>query len=115
MQDVNLGIYIDYLDWAQDYYGWVLEKNPKQWLANQGRGDAYLVNDQPEAAIADYTRALELAPKEAILYLRRGLAHQKMDHDSQGEDDFRQVLALGRNASLRSRAEKLLEQAESTD
>lgn len=115
MQDVNQGIYMDYLDWAQDYYGWVLEKHPRQWRAYQGRGDAHLVNDQPEAAIADYTRALEMAPKEAILYLRRGLAHQKMDRDSQGENDFRQVLALARNSSLRSRAERLLEQVGSAN
>ncbi|MGC1378257.1 MAG: site-2 protease family protein [Anaerolineales bacterium] len=108
MSDVNLRLSEGYLDWAQDYYGWVLAKDPRQWLAYQGRADAYAANHQPDAAIADYDRALGLAPKEALLYLRRGLARQKAGHPEQAADDFRQALALARKSHLRRRAQQLL-------
>jgi tetratricopeptide (TPR) repeat protein len=108
MSDVNLSLYEGYLDWAQDYYAWVLAKDPRQWLAYQGRADAYAVNDQPDPAIADYDRALGLAPKEALLYLRRGLARQKAGHPEQAAEDFRQALALTRKSHLRRRAQQLL-------
>lgn len=110
MSDANQNAYKGELDWAQDFYGWVLEKYPGQWRAYQGRGDAYVANDQPDAAIVDYSQALELAPKEAILYLRRGVAHQKAGRTSQAADDFRQALVLAHKPHLRRRAEKLLDE-----
>ena len=108
MSDLNLSIYDGYLDWAKDYYGWVLEKYPKQWLAYQGRADAYAVNSRPDSAIVDYDHALGLAPQEVTLYLRRGLAYQKMGYAQQASDDFRKVLAITHKTHLRTRAEKLL-------
>lgn len=108
MNGPNLSVYKDYLDWALDYYGWVLTKYPRQWLAYQGRADAYAVNNKPDSAIADYDRALKFSPKEALLYLRRGQAHQKIGHYEQAADDFRQVLVLTRKAHLRRQAEQLL-------
>lgn len=110
MRNVNQSVYAGYLDWAQDFYGWVLEKHPDQWRAYQGRGDAYAVNNQPDAAVADYSQALGMAPREAILYLQRGLAHQKMGHNGQAADDFRQVLTLTRKSHLRRQAGQLLKQ-----
>ena len=108
MTGPNLTVYEDYLDWALDYYGWVLTKYPHQWLAYQGRADAYAVNNRLDSAIADYDRALKLAPKEEILYLRRGLAHQKAGHPEQAANDFHQVLALTHKSHLRRQAEQFL-------
>ena len=115
VSEVNLEIYKDNLDWAQDYYGWVLEKYPRQWLAYQGRADAHLVNGEPASAIADYDLALELAPKEAALYLRRGIAYQKAGNVTQAAGDFRSAQVLARKSHLRRRAGQLLEGVGRTD
>ena len=109
MGEVNLMIYEGYLDWAQDYYGWVLAKQPRQWLAYQGRADAQAVNHQWEAAINDYNQAIELAPHEAVLYLRRGLAHQRAGHAVQAANDFRSVQKLAKVSHLQRRAGQVLD------
>jgi tetratricopeptide (TPR) repeat protein len=108
MSDVNLNIYEGYLDWAQDYYGWVVAKYPKQWLAYQGRADAFVTNHQLESAIPDYDQAVKLAPKEAILYFRRGMAHTKLGNSHQAETDFQKVIMLSRKSHLQRRAKQLL-------
>ena len=108
MSDVNLNIYEGYLDWAQDYYGWVLAKYPKQWMAYQGRADASVINHQLESAIIDYDQAVKLAPKEAILYFRRGVAQTKLGNSNQAEMDFQKVIVLTRKSHLQRRARQLL-------
>ena len=108
MSEINLSFYENYLDWAQDYYGWVLAKFPKEWLAYLGRADAFVINHQPQAALPDYYQALKLRPKEALLYLRRGRAHQVLGNREQAAQDFRQALAWARKTHLRRRAEQLL-------
>jgi Zn-dependent protease/Tfp pilus assembly protein PilF len=110
MIDASLNFYKDNLDWALDYYAWVLARKPKQWLAYQGRADAYLVNDQPEAGLADYDRAIQLAPSEAILYLRRGQAYQKLGNLENARDDFQRALKLSKKAHLHRQAERRLAQ-----
>lgn len=110
MIDANLNFYKDNLDWALDYYAWVLAQKPKQWLAYQGRADAYLVNDQPEAALTDYDRAIQLAPQEAILYLRRGQARQKLGNIKKARDDFQHALVLSKKSHLHRQAERRLAQ-----
>jgi len=108
MSDVNLNVYKGYLVWAQDYYGWVLAKYPKQWMAYQGRADAFVINHQLESAITDYDRAVKLAPKEAILYFRRGMAQTKLGNSNQAETDFQRVIVLTRKSHLQRRAKQLL-------
>jgi len=110
MSEVNLTIYEGYLDWAEDYYNWVIEKHPRQWLAYQGRGDARQVNKQLIKAIADYDQALQLAPEVAILYLRRGIAYQDAGNISQAKDDFRSAQKFARLSHIRRRATQLLDQ-----
>jgi len=110
MTELNLSVYEGYLDWAQDYYSWVLKKYPRQWLAYQGRGDAYATNGQLEAAIQDYDRAIELAPNEAILFLRRGIAYQKAGWNAQAVEDFHNVQRLAQKPYLHRRADQLLDQ-----
>ncbi len=113
MIDVNLNLYQDTLEWALDYYAWVLGKNPKQWLAYLGRADAYRVNGRLEDSLADYDRALEIAPREAISYLRRGQAYQSLGNPARARDDFQRALELSPKAHLRRQAERLLAQISS--
>jgi tetratricopeptide (TPR) repeat protein len=108
MQEFNLGVYKGYLDWAMDYYAWALEKLPNSWLVYQGRADAELVNECYEQAIADYTRAIQLAPCELRPYLGRGQAYQKTGQIDCAADDFRRAADLADKSHLRRRAERLL-------
>jgi len=108
VNEVNLSLYRNELDWALDFFGWVLEKYPKQWMAYQGRGDALAVNGQEEQALEDYTQAIQLAPRQPVLYLRRGAAYQRLGRVEEARQDFQQVLALKAKSHLRRRAEALL-------
>ena len=109
VNEVNLTLYRNELDWALDFFGWVLEKHPKQWMAYQGRGDALAVNGQEEQALEDYTQAIQLAPRQPVLYLRRGAAYQRLGRVEEARQDFQQVLALKAKSHLRRRAEEQLE------
>jgi Zn-dependent protease/Tfp pilus assembly protein PilF len=109
MSEINMGFYRDCLDWAEDYFGWVVKKYPRQWMAYQGRADAYQINGQLMPAIADYNRAIELAPRQAVPYLRRGMAYQKSGQPTLAAEDFRSAQKLARKAHIRRRAGQLLE------
>ena len=108
VNEVNLSLYRNELDWALDFFGWVLEKYPKQWMAYQGRGDALAVNGQEERALEDYNQAVRLAPRQPVLYLRRGAAYQRLGRVEEARQDFQQVLALKAKSHLRRRAEEQL-------
>jgi tetratricopeptide (TPR) repeat protein len=101
--------YEGYLDWAEDYYGRVLRKQPRSWYAFQGRGDACRANRAYEQAIADYTKAIEINPREPLLYLARGRAYLSNGDTECARADFHQVLAVTDKAYLRRQAEGLLE------
>jgi len=108
VNEVNLSLYRNELDWALDFFGWVLDKYPKQWMAYQGRGDALAVNGQEERALEDYNQAGRLAPRQPVLYLRRGAAYQRLGRVEEARQDFQQVLALKAKSHLRRRAEEQL-------
>jgi tetratricopeptide (TPR) repeat protein len=108
MVEVNMQVYDDYLDWAEDYYTRIIARQPRLGYAWQGRADAYLRNGEYDKALADYNRAIELMPKEPRLYLGRGKSYQakaEMDH---AMADFRQVIAVTDKLHLRRHAEELL-------
>ena len=104
----NLNVYKEQLDWANCYYGWALEKFPKLGFACQGRGDANFVNDRFAQALEDYTRAIQLMPREAILYLRRGRAYVAAAQPQLAAEDFQQVEKLTKLAHLRRWANEAL-------
>ncbi len=108
MADVNMQIYEDYLDWAEDYYARVLAKQPRSWLAYQGRADAYRINHKHKKAIADYTRALEINPREPRLYLGRGKSSLVSGDLIRAASDFRQVSIVTDKLHLRRQADELL-------
>jgi len=113
MIDLNLLIYEGYLDWAENYYGRVLAKQPRSAYAYQGRADAYRVNNEQEKAIADYSRAIELMPKEPRLYLGRGKSYQAMNQPEKAVADFRQAAAVTDKIHLKRQAEELLKNIQS--
>lgn len=108
MVDVNLVIYEDALDWAQDYYGRILEKSPRHALALQGLADACLVNRSFDSAVGFFTRAIEVNPREARLYLGRGRAYLELGENEKAHADFAKVLSVTDILHLRKQAETLL-------
>lgn len=109
MTDINMQVYENYLDWGEDYYARVLLKRPRSWYAYQGRADAYRINGEHNKAIADYTRALEIHPREPRLYLGRGKSYQAIKDIGNAAMDFNQVPAVTGKIHLRRQAEDLLE------
>jgi tetratricopeptide (TPR) repeat protein len=108
MTDLNLVVYEDCLDWAEDYYARVLSKQPQSGYAYQGRADAYRTNTEHEKAIVDYTRAIELMPKESSLCLGRGRSYLALHETEKAIADFRQAAALADKLHLKHQAEELL-------
>ena len=65
----------------------------------QSLGDVYLQNDEPEAAIAAFSSAIDLLPDPDMpaawrLYYSRAIAEHKSDDWPRAEADFRQALKL---------------------
>jgi tetratricopeptide (TPR) repeat protein/Zn-dependent protease len=108
MADVNLQIYDGYLDWAEDYYARVLLKLPNSSFAFQGRADAYRINNEHEKAIADYTRAIAINPREARLYLGRGKSYLALNQIDKAREDFQTALNFTDKLHLKRQAEELL-------
>jgi len=108
MTELNSQIYEDHLDWAEDYYGRVLAKRPHSTHAFHGRADACRANNQHEKAVADYTRAIELMPKEPCLYLGRGKSYLAVNDTEKAVVDFRKVMAITDKLHLKRQADELL-------
>ncbi len=108
MTELNTLVYKDCLDWAEDYYGRVLLKQARSGYAHQGRADAYRINDQHEKAIADYTRAIELMPKEARLHFGRGISYSALNENEKAREDFQKTLTLTDKLHLKRQTEELL-------
>lgn len=105
--ELSLPMYEGYLDWAAEYYGRVLLRQPRSWYAYQGRADAYRANREYEKAISDYTKALELYPREPRLYLGRGKCYRSIGEMDCALADFRTIPVLTANTYLRRQAKEL--------
>src|SRR5207253_3240146 len=57
---------------AVNYFTTRISRDPKDWDAYLRRAEAEHSINQRDAATTDYSRAIELHPTEAFLYLRRG-------------------------------------------
>ncbi|MCE9644836.1 MAG: M50 family metallopeptidase [Chloroflexi bacterium] len=108
MTDLNMIVYEGCLDWAEDYYQRVLTKRPGHGFAFQGRADAYRVNAQHDKAIADYTRAIEILPKEPALYAGRGKSYLAINDLEKAMMDFHQFAAVADKLHLKRQAQELL-------
>jgi lipoprotein NlpI len=72
----------------------VIKLDPNLSCGYQGRGIAYLNNDNPAAAIADFNRTLQLDPSMVSAYLNRGLALLLQSKDTEAQQDFTRTLEL---------------------
>lgn len=60
-----------------------------------GRGDAFLADlQQPERAVAEFTKAIELDPENGGLYQKRGDAYQAMGDLGKAEADYEEAKRL---------------------
>lgn len=114
MVEVNQTLYEDNLDWAKDYYGRILERNPRHPLALQGLAEACLVNRDFDSAASFFSRAIEVNPKEARLYLGRGKAYLEKRETINAKRDFETVLIATEKLHLRRQAEERLRSLETS-
>jgi len=109
MSDINQSIYDNSLDWAESYYAHILSKEPNNGFAYWGRADAYAKHRQTERALADYTRAVELLPKESGAYLRRGKTFWAANRAKEARQDFETALNLAPYPHSQRQAREALE------
>ncbi len=108
MADINFILYVGNLDWAEDFYSRVLAKNPRDALALHGRADACRMNDEHELAVNYYTRAIEITPRQARLYLGRGKSYLKLNQVEKAMADFEKAPTMTEKLHIKRQAEELL-------
>ncbi|MBN2023908.1 MAG: tetratricopeptide repeat protein, partial [Pirellulales bacterium] len=59
------------------------------------RGDAYRLKHEYDSAIADFTEAIRLDPKDADAYYFRGLAYKSKGQRAAAERDLAKAKRLG--------------------
>ena len=69
-----------------------LELAPEDPAAWSNRGNVRLILGDPKGAIADQTRAMELAPAELDPHLNRGIAEEALQNWQEAADDYNWVL-----------------------
>jgi TonB family protein len=58
------------------------------------RADASLAKGEVDSALADYDKAIELAPKTAIAFLNRGASHEKLGEVQKALSDYKSAADL---------------------
>jgi tetratricopeptide (TPR) repeat protein len=61
---------------------------PEYVYAYYGRGNCYYEREKYDLAIADYTKAIELDPKDDVAYFNRGDCYDKQGEYGKAEADF---------------------------
>ncbi|MEO8592165.1 MAG: hypothetical protein ABI759_02485 [Candidatus Solibacter sp.] len=82
------------LDNAIPYFTSRIEHGPKDWDAYLRRAESEHALNERNAAIADYTRAIELHADEPFLFLRRGRDFRIAKACSQAAADFEEAARL---------------------
>jgi tetratricopeptide (TPR) repeat protein len=82
------------LDDAIRYFTARLDRDATDWDAFLRRAEAEHALNLRDAAIADYTRAIALAPREPFLYLRRGRSRRVVGDCRGAAADFEQAFLL---------------------
>ncbi|MBK6646949.1 MAG: tetratricopeptide repeat protein [Anaerolineales bacterium] len=108
MVDVNQALYEENLDWARDFYGRILERNPRHPLALQGLAEACLANQDFTSAEGLFTRAIEANPREARVYLGRGMARLELNEAEKAKADFERVSTTANKLHLKQQADDFL-------
>ena len=69
-----------------------LNKNPDDAAALSNRGNIRLALGDPQGAIGDQTRAIELSPEDLDPYLNRGIAEEALKLWEDASNDYKYVL-----------------------
>ena len=77
----------------------VIEIAPGDAAAWSNRGNVHLALGDPQAAIADQTRAMELDPQSPDPHLNRGTAEEALQRWDAAEADYRWILAANAAAA----------------
>jgi len=70
-------------------------------IAYMSRGLAYKANGDLDRALADYTKAIELDPKDAYAYYNRGLHYRAKGDLDHAIADYRKAIELDPKDALR--------------
>jgi hypothetical protein len=82
------------LEDAIPYFTSLISRNPVDWDAYLRRAESEHALNQREAAIADYTRAIDLHSDEPFLFLRRGRTFRTMKDCPHAAADFEKAAQL---------------------
>jgi tetratricopeptide (TPR) repeat protein len=72
----------------------VLERSPGFVLAYVQRGNAFLKQEDPRAALVDFTKALELDQRNPVAYNNRGIAYQRINEQDEAVSDFNRAIEV---------------------
>ena len=87
-------------------------QHPEISLLFMNRGFAYGNFDQPEEALSDYDRAIEIKPDFAEVYCNRGILHYKQERLDLAEADFKKTLELSPDTHAGRVAREMIEKLE---
>jgi len=82
------------LENAIPYFTSRIQRDSKDWDAFLRRAEAEHALNQREAAIADYSRAIDLHPEESFLFLRRGRMFRIVKDCPRAAADFEETARL---------------------
>lgn len=81
----------DFIEANKDWNLFIKE-NPEDAAALSNRGNTLLALGNPEAAIRDQTKAIEISPDDLDPYVNRGIAQEALKHWTDAADDYNWVL-----------------------
>ena len=73
-------------------YAWVLQRRPADPAVYMARGEALMLDLQSEAAIADFTKALDVDPTATEALILRGKAWNRHFQYARAIDDFTEAI-----------------------
>jgi regulator of sirC expression with transglutaminase-like and TPR domain len=79
-------------------------------VAYINRGWAYSNLRKWDLAIADYSRAIDLDPNNALLYADRGMAYRGEGKNAEAVADFEKFISLTEDPQLIQMARQLIDQ-----
>ena len=88
LQESNDGNFIQ----AEKDWSLYLDDNPNDAAALSNRGNIRLALGDPEGAIRDQTRAIEISPEDLDPYLNRGIAEEALQSWEDASKDYNYVL-----------------------
>ena len=88
LQESKNGNFIE----AEKIWSYYLKENPDDAAALSNRGNIRLALGDPEGAITDHTKAIEMSPEDLDPYLNRGIAEEALGLWEDASNDYNYVL-----------------------